>query len=94
MPKKKDITEQVDENTTSIALIKQDMQYMKDGIDNIIQSVKSLREDVSNGFVKKEEVDAIKTRISNLENLKEWAIRIVLGAVLLAILSLVLIKSQ
>lgn len=94
MAQKKDITEQVEDNTTSIALLGKDISYMKTGIDSIINSVKSLREDVSNGFAKKEEIESLKTRISTLENLKDWGIKIVVGAIIISLLSLVLIKTQ
>lgn len=101
MSKQEDIAEQIEKHSTSIALLQQGMDYMTNGIDDIKVSINSLRIDVSNGFAKKEEITSLRLEIlelkdkqEKLENLKDWAIKLVVGAIIVALLSLVLVKTS
>lgn len=84
----KDIEKQTDSNTNSISLIQKDLSYMADGIKDIKESVRSLTESMNNGFATKTEVRVIDKRITELEDLKGWAVKIILGAIIAGLLAL------
>lgn len=58
-------------------------------------NVARLLEDMNkftNAFVDKSEFNALCVRVSNLENNSTWVVRTVVGVVILALLSLIVIK--
>lgn len=79
-----------EQNTSEIALIKQSLKYMKDGIDEIKQELRDFKRELIDGFVTKEKFQALEQDVKELKSLKEWALRIVLGAVIVALLALVI----
>lgn len=78
------------ENATSIKLLQQSFDYMKVALDDIKKSIGELRDEVKNGFVTKEEFFSLKTEVKELQDLKGWGLRIVVGGVIMALLALVL----
>lgn len=81
------------QNETAIKLISQDIAYMKKGIDDIQESVKDLRQEIVDGFVSKNEFDGLRGRVNQLESLKEWSIRIIIGGIIISLLALLGIRS-
>lgn len=86
------LRQQVEDNTTSIKLIQQSITYMTQGIDGIRSDVRELKETLNDAYVKKEEYNSLAEKVKSLEDLKNWALRIVIGAIIISLLSLVLIK--
>ena len=77
------------DSTTSEKLVSvaKDIEYIKVGMDD----VKKLINEVKDGYTKKEEFESLKRRVQHIEGNATWLVRIIIGAVIVAILSLVLI---
>lgn len=88
-----DLEKQTDDNSTSIKLIQQDIGYMKTGIDNIQNDIKSLKDTIDDGYTRKDEHQALIKRVESIENLKEWAIKIIVGAIILSLLAFIGFKQ-
>ena len=87
---------QEEQNASEIALIKQSLEYMKTGIDEIKESFKQLRIDFANGFVNKDQFETLRQEVNTLkEEMKEekkfktWAIQLALGSVLSSALAII-----
>lgn len=95
MSKKNNTTEYIpntqdQENATSIRLLEQGFEYMKSALDDIKESITILTHKLENGFVTKEEFRAVKDDVKELQDLKGWALKIVVGTVIVALLALVI----
>lgn len=95
MAKKNNTTEytsntQDQDNATSIKLLEQGFEYMKSALDDIKESITILTNKLENGFVTKEEFKSLDKRVSGLEDLKGWALKIIVGGVIMSLLALVL----
>lgn len=93
MSKKNEIPEytsstQDRENATSIKLLEQGFEYMKAALDDIKNSITTLTHKLENGFVTKEEFSSLDKRVSGLEDLKAWALKIIVGSVIMGLLAL------
>lgn len=91
----KELEKQTEMNTNSISLIQKDLSYMTKGIDDIKTSVKDLGTTMTNGFATKSEITLIRGEIKSvsdrvipLEKAGSWVVKIVLGAIILALLAL------
>lgn len=89
---KEELEKQVSENSSSIKLLTKDISYMRSGIDEIKNSINSLKIDINNGFATKEELNSLKGKIKDLEDLKGWAIKIVVGGIIVSLLAIIGIK--
>lgn len=76
------------ENATSIKLLEQGFEYMKSALDDIKTSITNLTNKLENGFVTKEEFQVVKDDVKELQDLKGWALKIVLGSVIMGLLAL------
>lgn len=76
------------ENATSIKLLEQGFEYMKSALDDIKESITSLTAKLENGFVTKEEFKTLDKRVSGLEDLKSWGLKIVVGSIIMGLLAL------
>jgi len=72
----------------SVELVKQDIGYLKLGVDEIREELRQMRTDFKDGYVSRDEYTALSREVRDLKNLKDWAIKIVLGAVLVGLLAL------
>lgn len=88
----KEIEKRIDTHDTAIQLIQQEFGYMKKGISDLNTSIKELGMSINNGFVTKEQFERLRSDVDDMKNLKSWAFRIVIGAIIVALLSLVLVK--
>lgn len=79
---------QIDQNSTSIELLKKDITYMKTGIDDIKSSMSELRHEITDGFATKQELKSLNERVGKMENLKDWAIKIVVGSIIVGLLTI------
>ena len=88
----KDIEKRVDMHETAIQLTNQkldlSLKTVTSGIDDLKASMVGLKESIDNGFVTKQEFLNLKEAVSDLQNYKSWAIKIVLGAVIAGVLAL------
>lgn len=68
--------------------------YLREELTRIRQELTGLRSDLPDVYIPRREFEASKThmqqRVSDLENWQTWATRIILGAVLTAIVGAVL----
>jgi hypothetical protein len=69
-----------------------DLEYMKAGIDDIKESVKRLSKEVRGSYATKEDVREIESKIEKYDSLIEWVLRIIVGALIVGILSLLGVK--
>lgn len=86
---KNSVAEQTEMNTTSISLIQKDIQYMSKGIDEIKTSMKDLKDGLMQGFVTIEQFKNLQQEVWDLQNLKDWAMKIIFGAIILAVLAVI-----
>ncbi len=84
MTKKK--SNQTEENTKNIAVITNDLGYIKHQLDIIDKKIDQMFRNVPN----RSEFEALQDDVQGLENIKEWGLRVIIGALLVAILSLVI----
>jgi hypothetical protein len=82
MPRKKS-----DDLEQQVALIQQDFDYMKSGIDEIKESIKDFRHDMSNTFVTKDQFEPFRKDVEDLKQIPVWIGRTVFGAALTAIIA-------
>jgi hypothetical protein len=78
---------QTEDNSTAIKLIQKDLSYMSSGITEIKDSIKELKDNMLNGFVSIEQFRNLQAEVRELKNLKDWAMRLVMGAIILAVLA-------
>jgi hypothetical protein len=76
------------ENATSIKLLEQGFEYMKSALDDIKESISLLTYKLENGFVTKEEFRSVKDDVRELQELKGWALKIIVGSVIMGLLAL------
>lgn len=86
------LEKQVEKNTVSITLMEQTLSYMKSGIDDIKTEIASLKHDLMNGFVNKDQFTSLKNDVDDLKRMRDWAIKIIIGSIILALLSLIILK--
>lgn len=88
----KEIEKRVDMHETAIQLTNQkldlSLKTVTAGIDDLKASMTGLKESIDNGFVTKQEFSNLKEAVTDLQNYKSWAIKIVLGAVIAGVLAL------
>lgn len=88
----KEIEKRVDMHETAIQLTNQkldlSLKTVTAGIDDIKASMVGLKDSIENGFVTKQEFTNLKEAVADLQNYKSWAIKIVLGAVIVGVLAL------
>lgn len=77
--------EKIETNSRTIALIKKDLEYMTKGIDEIKESINKM----VNGFVTIEQYRNLEKRVAEMENLKDWAMKLVFGAIILTVLAII-----
>lgn len=78
------------DNSTAIKLMQKDVGYIQTDIGDIKKSVSDLSDTISDKFVNKEELGVVKSDVADLLSMRDWAVRIVVGAVIVALLALVL----
>lgn len=93
----KEMEKRVGSNETDIKLLGQKVDLTVNNItksfDALTEGISDLRHSIENGFVSKEQFERVKQDVANIQDIKAWAIKIVVGAVLVALLSLVIIKT-
>ena len=103
MPKKTTITEstmtaetptafeqETADNSTAIKLIQKDLSYISTDVSEIKKSVTDLTATISEKFVGQKQHLELEGRVSKIESVYDWAVRIVLGSIIAALLALVL----
>lgn len=85
---------QVEENSTSIQLLKQSIDYMKEGLDDIKVSITSLRAELKNGFVTKEQFERLKADVVELKNVYNLVMKTLIIAVVAAVLTTIGLNSR
>lgn len=83
----KEVSDKVENHDTSIKLIEQSLTYMTTGIAEIKESIK-------NGLATKKDLDTLDMRVKNIESIKDWAIKIVLGAIIVSLLAVIGLKAH
>lgn len=76
------------ENATSIKLLEQGFEYMKTALDDIKLSINSLTAKLENGFVTKEEFKVLEMKVKEHDDLKGWAMKIIIGSIIMGLLAL------
>lgn len=88
-----DINKQTELNTLSIAVIQNDMNYIKTQLDNLVKSLAELRVE----YAAKNEVTALERRVAHMEekwlSWSTWIIRLVGGLIIIALVTLVMSKT-
>ena len=79
---------QEEQNSVSIKLLSQSFEYMKTALDDIKTSIEDLKHEVKNGFVSKDEFMHLKLEVQELQDLKAWALRIIMGSIIMGLLAL------
>ena len=70
-----------------------DMAVTKEKVDTVLGDVRGIREDLRNVYVTKTEFRDLVEDVTSLKNGQGWVIKIIVGAVIAAILGLVLVKG-
>ena len=83
-----DIKEKVEANSTAIEVFKQGFDYMKEGIDDIKSSLKDIKNEMRTSYATKDELKTVKEDVEGLLNLKEWAMKIVVSSIIVALLAI------
>lgn len=88
---------QLAEHNTAIELIKQEIRqeflHMKESIDSLAEQFKDMKNQLISGFVTKEEHASLRRDVDELLSLKGWAIRIVVGAIIISLLALIGVRQ-
>lgn len=80
------------ENSTSIKLLEQKLEFMQETLNGIKKSIDNFMIEVKDGFVTKEEFSALKKDVRDLQDIKSWGVKIVVGGVIIGLLALLGIK--
>lgn len=87
-----EIEKRVDMHETAIQLVNQrldlSLKTVTNGIDDLKQSVNGLKTSIDNGYVTKQQFENVKNDVDDLKSLKGWAMKIVIGAVIVGVLAL------
>lgn len=82
---------QLENHNISIELIKQEIKqefaHMKEGMDNIASQISNLERKLVEGFISKEQFNNLESRVKSIENGNTWVIRLIIGAVIVALLA-------
>lgn len=62
---------------------------MTKGIDEIKESMKELKYNITSGFVSIEQFRLLQLEVRGLQNLKDWAMKLVVGAIILSVLAVI-----
>ena len=62
--------------------------------DDIKKSIENLQHEVKNGFVSKEEFFHLKYEVDNIKSILTWVNRIIVGAVIVALLALIITQKS
>lgn len=97
LKKTSEMEKRIESHETDIKLLGQKVDLtvgnISKAIDALTKGVDDLRHSIENGFVSKEQFERVKIEVANIQDIKTWAIKIVVGAVLVALISLVIIKT-
>lgn len=73
----------------SVELLKQDVSYLKVGIDEIREELRQMRQDFKDWYVSRDEYASLVREVKDLKSLKDWAIKLVIGSVIIALLAII-----
>lgn len=82
-------TKSLAELATASAIVARDIGYMRQEMEKLITKIDALNAQ----FVTKSEYEDIEQRLNKLESLKDWIVRLVLGAVIMGLLALLGLKA-
>lgn len=85
--KEEELQKTILENKSNIALIKQAIEYIGKDISNLREEIKNLSLQLANGYAKKEETSDLEKRIDRIESWQGWFVKIVGGAIIVAVLA-------
>lgn len=80
--------------TTNIALINMSMKNIEDKVDDIKETLTTFISSADTKYSSKEEFKQNKDRIDKIDDNIKWIVKIVIWTVILAMLSLVVIKFK
>lgn len=90
----------LNDHSQSIGLITREFQYMREGIEGIKKSIDSLKKEIVDGFVTKDqhkllekELSALKDDVKSMQDDRTWVVKIVVGAIILSLLALLGLRS-
>lgn len=88
----KEIEKKVDLHDTAIQLTNQklelSMKTVTQGIEDLKNGLSDLKTSIDSGYVTKQQFENIRSDVEDLKSLKGWAIKIVVGAVIVGVLAL------
>lgn len=91
-----ELEKKVDLHETSIQLINQkfDMSFsmMNKGLADLKEGMGNLQTSIDKGYVTKTQFESVRSDVEDLKSLKGWAIKIVFGAIIFAVLALIGLK--
>lgn len=70
-----------------------DMAVTKEKVDAVLGDVKGLREDLRNVYATKTELKDVAEDVASLKSNVSWLVKLIIGAVIAAVLGLVLMKG-
>lgn len=90
----------VNDNGLAIRLMQTEFEHMKEGIDEIKTTVKEgfakvddsfreLKEEIKDGYATNEQLSGVKDDIADLQDLKKWATRLVIGSAFTTLLGII-----
>jgi hypothetical protein len=89
-----DIKKQTELNTLSIAVIQNDMNYIKTQLDNLVKSLAELRVE----YAAKNEVQSLEKRVSDMEDKwsswSTWITRLVAGMIIVGLIGLLITQGK
>lgn len=88
----KSIESKTDQNTTDILLMKKDISYIKNSVDEIQTKLDQQQMYMSNTYVRKSDFQHLKREVIGLLKVRDWVAGIVIFSVIAALLGLVLIQ--
>ena len=81
------------DNSTSIKLLEQKLEFMQQTLNEIKDSIANFMTEVKDGFVTKEEFNSLKKDVRDLQDIKAWGVKIVIGGVIIGLLALLGIRQ-
>lgn len=81
------------DNSISIQLLEQKLEFMQQTLNEIKDSIANFMTEVKDGFVSKEEFNSLKKDVRDLQDIKSWGVKIVIGGVITGLLALLGIRQ-
>ena len=80
-------------NEVKLAVMAEKVGNIESDVKDIKTSITDLQHSMDDGYAKKIDVENVAVRVKVIEGQRDWAVKIVIGAIILSILGLVLVNK-